>query len=289
MASVTVPATTQDCSESFEDGGVAARGHDKEVAVLSKLTRTIEGEVIPRLLLAHVLPSKEKHGDLSEWVMDPEEVKKFGELVIACNSSRAFRFIEHLRGNGRPLESIITKLLAPVATYLGELWKADRCSFTEVTVGLSRLRQMLRELGPEFENEKGAWRHGRRALLLPVPGEQHTFGIYVVEAFFRREGWDVYGGPVDTEKEITHLVEKQWFAVAGFSLSSERFLDRLPPLIKSIRRRSCNRGIAILVGGPLFHSNPDLAVKVGADGSASDAQEAVTQAGALLGRISAKR
>ena len=88
--------------------------------------------------------------------MDPEEVKKFGELVIACDSSRAFRFIEHLRGNGRPLESIITKLLAPIATYLGRLWKADRCSFTEVTVGLSRLRQMLRELGPEFENEKGS-------------------------------------------------------------------------------------------------------------------------------------
>jgi len=245
--------------------------------------------VIPRLLLAHVLPSKAKQVDSSDWVMDPQEVQKFGELIIACESTRAFRYIDDARRNGRPLENIITKLLAPSATYLGELWKADQCSFTEVTVGLSRLRQILRELGPEFENEKGAWRHGRRALLLPVPGEQHTFGVYVVEAFFRREGWDVYGGPVDTEKEITQLVEKQWFAVAGFSLSSERFLDRLPPLIKSIRRRSCNRAIAILVGGPLFHSNPDLAAKVGADGSAADAQEAVTQAGALLGRISAKR
>jgi len=285
MAIVPVSASSHECLDSLEDRG---SGREEDAAVLSRLTRTIEGEVIPRLLLAYVVPQKSKQDGSTDWVMDPQEVQKFGDLIVACDSHRAFRFVDEARQTGRPLENIITKLLAPTATYLGEMWKADRCSFTEVTVGLSRLRQILRELGPEFENEKGSWRHGRRALLLPVPGEQHTFGVYVVEAFFRREGWDVYGGPVDTEAEITHLVEKQWFAIAGFSLSSDRFLDKLPTLIKSIRRKSCNEAIAILVGGPLFADNPDLAKQVGADGCGSDAQEAVAKASALLGRRSAK-
>jgi methanogenic corrinoid protein MtbC1 len=289
MPSVPVSASSHECERLDEGQASAKGGGDENAAVLTRLTRTIEGEVIPRLLLAHVIPQKSKQDGPANWVMDPKEVQTFSDLIIGSESSRAFRFVDEARNSGRPLENLITKLLAPTATYLGELWKADRCSFTEVTVGLSRLRQILRELGPEFENEKGSWRHGRRALLLPVPGEQHTFGIYVVEAFFRREGWDVCGGPVDTETEITHLVEKQWFAIAGLSLSSGRFFDKLPPLIKSIRRRSCNEGIAVLVGGPLFVSKPELAKEVGADGCAQDAQEAVAQASALLGRVCARR
>jgi methanogenic corrinoid protein MtbC1 len=288
MAVVKVSASSEDCAGGSGNGETGGRAPDEEASVLTKLTRTIEGEVIPRLLLAHVLPKKAKQEDSTDWVMDPQEVQKFGELIIGCDSRDAFQFVNEARDAGRPLENIITKLLAPAATYLGELWKADRCSFTEVTVGLSRLRQILRELGPEFENEKGSWRHGRRALLLPVPGEKHTFGVYVVEAFFRREGWDVYGGPVDTDTEIAHLVEKQWFAIAGFSLSSGRLIEKLPPLIKAIRRKSCNESIAILVGGPFFLSNPNLVKEVGADGSAIDAREAVAQASTLLSRVSAK-
>ncbi len=178
-------------------------------------------------------------------------------------------------------------LLAPTASYLGELWKADRCSFTEVTVGLSRLRQMLRDLSPEFELDASEYRHGRRALLLATPGEQHTFGLFVVEAFFRREGWDVSGGQIDSADEIAHLVDRQWFAVAGFSLSSERFIDRLALLIRVVRRHSCNRDIGVLVGGPLFIEQPELAERVGADAFAADGRDAVARARSLLTRKAA--
>ncbi len=279
----------QDCAESAEERESAARDYDANASVLAKLTRTIEGEVIPRLLLAHVQYAKTQQEKTQEWVMDPQEVHTFGMHIVGIDPSHAFGFVENAKASGRPLESIITKLLAPTASYLGELWKSDKCSFTEVTVGLSRLRQILREIGPEFESEKAGWRHGRRALLMAVPGEQHTFGVYVVEAFFRRDGWDVFGGTVDTAEEITQTVERQWFAVAGFSLSSERFVDRLAPLIRAVRRKSCNRTIGILVGGPLFLSNPELVAQVGADGSAADARDAVEQAGALLGRVGASR
>ncbi len=178
-------------------------------------------------------------------------------------------------------------LLAPTASYLGELWKADLCSFTEVTVGLSRLRQMLRDLSPEFEREASGCSHPRRALLLATPGEQHTFGLFVVEAFFRREGWDVSGGQIDSADEIAHLVDRQWFAIAGFSLSSEHFIDQLASLIRVVRRHSCNRDIGVMVGGPLFIEQPELAERVGADAFAADGRNAVISARALLARKAA--
>jgi MerR family transcriptional regulator, light-induced transcriptional regulator len=256
--------------------------HDQDAAGMARLAKTIEGEIIPRFLLAHQTDLPLGPGDAAAHDLTPDDVQEFGGLILALDTSRAYAFVEQKRAEGRPLENLIMELLAPTASYLGELWKLDRCSFTEVTVGLSRLRAMLRDLSPEFESEAPGWRHGRRALLLTTPGEQHTFGLFVVEAFFRREGWDVTGGQIDSPDEVAHLVDRQWFAIAGFSLSSERFIDRLASLIRAVRRHSCNRDIGVLVGGPVFLEQPDLAERVGADAAAADGRMAVIYARTLL-------
>ena len=52
-----------------------------------------------------------------------------------------------------PLELLFLRLLAPAARRLGELWEGDLCTFTDVTIGLSHLQQVLRELSPVFEEE----------------------------------------------------------------------------------------------------------------------------------------
>ncbi|NJK90043.1 MAG: cobalamin B12-binding domain-containing protein [Myxococcales bacterium] len=86
---------------------------------------------------------------------------------------------------------IFLDLLAPVARLLGDLWLIDLCTFTDVTIGLSRLQQLVRELAPAFEDGHDLRGFGHRALLAPAPGEQHTFGMHLVEEFLRRAGWDV--------------------------------------------------------------------------------------------------
>lgn len=280
-------AVSVSLQQRTQQAGPLDNPKDQGSAFITRLVKTIEGEIIPRLLLSGQADSSPERKLTRVDVPTPDDVQEFGGLILAIDYTRAYTFVEHKRAEGQSLESIIMDLLAPTASYLGELWKADRCSFTEVTVGLSRLRQMLRDLSPEFETEAPECRHGRRALLLATPGEQHTFGLFVVEAFFRREGWDVSGGQIDSADEIAHLVDRQWFAIAGFSLSSERFIDRLASLIRVVRRHSCNRDIGVLVGGPLFVEQPELAERVGADAFAADGRMAVVNARALLARKAA--
>jgi MerR family transcriptional regulator, light-induced transcriptional regulator len=283
MAASRKPISLQRAEENAEFES-SSGFQDQDAADLARLAKTIEGEIIPRFLLAHQTDLPPGPGAAAAQDLTADDVHEFAALILALDLSRAYAFIERKRAEGRPLESIIMELLAPTASYLGELWKADRCSFTEVTVGLSRLRALLRDLSPEFESEAPGWRHGRRALLLTTPGEQHTFGLFVVEAFFRREGWDVTGGQIDSPDEVAHLVDRQWFAIAGFSLSSERFVDRLAALVRVVRRHSCNRDIGILVGGPVFMEQPDLAERVGADAFAADGRMAVIHARTLLAK-----
>ncbi len=284
MSASRKPVSPSQCADESAGPKSSQDYQEQRPADIAKLAKTIEGEIIPRLLLAHQADLSSERSVAAAGELTPDDVQEFGALVLALDHTRAYAFIEEKRAQGRPLESVIMDLLAPTASYLGELWKADRCSFTEVTVGLSRLRQMLRDLSPDFESEAPGWRHGRRALLLATPGEQHTFGLFVVEAFFRREGWDVSGHQIDSPDEVAHLVDRQWFAIAGFSLSSDRFIDRLASLIRVVRRHSCNREIGILVGGPVFLEQPDLAERLGADACAADGRMAVMVARTLLAR-----
>jgi methanogenic corrinoid protein MtbC1 len=119
-------------------------------------------------------------------------------------------------------------------------------------------------------------------LLAPVPGEQHSFGLAMVGEFFRRQGWTVTSGTGASASELVATVRAQWFSILGVSLADDARLDALAGLIREIRKASRNQQIGILVGGRIFADQPELAVLVGADATASDGQQAVLKAEALL-------
>jgi methanogenic corrinoid protein MtbC1 len=220
------------------------------------------------------------------WTPGNELVAEFAELVVGQDVAAASTRIEALRHNGVSIETIYLELLAPTARYLGELWNSDIYDFTAVTLGCSRLQQLLHELSPTFFHEVDHHEHRRRVLLVPVPGEQHTFGVYMVAEFFRRAGWDVWSGTMPN-RELAELVSKEAFTLVGFSISADDRLDALASTIRAVRRASCNRGLGVLVGGPVFVGHPELVTLVGADATAIDARQATHQAQSalsLLGR-----
>ena len=249
---------------------------------LAVLSRAIEHEIIPRLMLAH--PAADDYLNMlpsSSPQVSVDDVTAFAKLVLAPDENVANACIETMRSSGISVETIYTDLLAPVARYLGELWEEDLCDFTEVTLGLGRLHQVLRELSPAF-SQSNHTTNGRRALLLPAPGEQHTFGLVMVSEFFRRAGWDVGGGPWEAGADPVMMVRSEWFDVVGFSLGDVTRLDALAECIKQIRQSAMNSSISILVGGPLFLAHPEYVSFVNADAASTDGAQAPTLAARLV-------
>ena len=108
------------------------------------LIQTIEGEIIPRLVLARratgnapVAPS------VLGWTPGNELVAELANLVVREDVAAAATRIESLRQTGLTIETLYLELLAPTARYLGELWEADILDFMSVTLGCSRLQQLL--------------------------------------------------------------------------------------------------------------------------------------------------
>ena len=88
-------------------------------------------------------------------MIGPDEVSAFAAIALNSDAVVATAHVETLRAKGLGLECIYLELLAPAARHLGELWEADLCDFTQVTLGLWRLQQVMYDLSPAFQN--GAW------------------------------------------------------------------------------------------------------------------------------------
>jgi hypothetical protein len=78
------------------------------------------------------------------------------------------------------------------------------------------------------------------------------------------------------------MVRWQSFGIVGLSLANEDRTGDLAALIHDIRRSSRNRRLGVMVGGQCFTDRPDLSALVGADATASAAQQTVLTAETLL-------
>ena len=204
-----------------------------------------------------------------------EQVESFTRLICDGHEVEAHHMVEDLLSGGASPEMLMLTLLAPAARLMGEFWCQDRRDFVEVTLGMARLQQLVRQF--RLPSAAPDELHGH-ALLVPVPGEQHTFGIRLVEEHLLRAGWKVTALLKVGEAEITRLVAEEHFDFIGFSVSSERLLPALRSAIRSLRSSSRNRNVRIAVGGVLFDGRNIAPRDIDVDAIVTDAQDAVNQA-----------
>ena len=252
----------------------------------SVLLRTIEGEVIPRLILAHrgVIDDSNRCDDIQSPLRPgSSEIFQLARIVLSGNSSEALAFLRGLQTLGMSTETLYLELLAPVARHFGALWENESRDFVEVTLGLQRLQELAHRLSDaNTDRTPSSPKSGRRALFVALPGEQHVFGTQLVGEFLRRAGWDVWDAPGANEADILSLVREEWFELVGFSVSTVAQLSSLAVIVRKVRRGSANRNVRIMVGGLPFNGHPERVVKVGADATAVDGKDAVAQAEHLL-------
>lgn len=260
------------------DGEISTKGDDISVlshTMLSRLSRTIENEIVPRLMMAldaaRTTPLQAEHVT----ALPELDVEEFVRLLITHDAPVACEYVKTLRAAGTPLASIYLDLLGPSARRLGEMWERDECSFTDVTIGVCRMHQVLLEYSRCFEPIDSKKSQGKCALIVPAPGEQHTFGLFLVVEFLRRAGWHCWTGSPQSMRDLHGLARKQQFDVIGLSVGAERNLPRLADNIRSIRERSANPELKIMLGGRVFSDQPELALQYGADATGRDGRDAV--------------
>ncbi len=247
------------------------------------LAQLIEGEIIPRLLMAHRDAPVSDVIPMNTGVIEASELERFSKQVMVADLATLLDHIELLIRRGVGVETIYFDLLSPAAKRLGEMWEADDCTFTDVTIGLCRLQQLVYEFADRVHVENGGG-DGRTALFALTPGDHHSFGLVMVVEYFRRAGWRTVCMPDATTEDLIDTVRSERFDLVGFSMANERWLDILPPIIAGVRAASLNTDLKVIVGGRAFEKDPSRVAQVGADHTAGDAREAVQVVDAIFRR-----
>jgi MerR family transcriptional regulator, light-induced transcriptional regulator len=280
-ATGSLTAGFSDCGDAFAAAQTRSGSDAPLPGNLSRLSLPLQRQIIPRLLLAN-------RALTTSGVREPKAlpegiaIESFCRMVLDNDVASINGHVRELQGRGESLDTILLGLLAPTARHLGEMWKQDLCDFSQVTIGLWRLQQVVRDVCNGCDNLPSPQRRmGQKALLLPVPGEQHLFGLQIVGELLVRAGWDVTLDPSLGTEGILRTVRNEAFTVVGLTASSRSRLEGLAAFILRIRRASKNRLVAVMVGGSVFSEHPELAALVGADATAVDGQQAVDQAWAI--------
>ena len=266
-------------SHAIMDSAPSPRQHDR----LERLERTIENELIPRLLTSHrVGPVSPAMAAAAARVLSETDVERFIQAIRGLDDQHAVQFVRDVIAEGAPVEAVYLDLLAPSARRLGDMWDADDCDFVEVTVALGRMQRLLRDLSQVFLADAGHAEPVGSVLLTCIPGEQHTLGIIMVGEFLLRDGWRVLVGAPWTETDLLAMVGSEWYDVIGFSVGCEARLSSLKRDIRRLKSASRNPNVQIMVGGSVFADDPSLVEQVGAHANAASAREAPRVARALL-------
>ena len=255
-----------------------------------KLAQLISSKVIPQLLRLHtdVMPEALPVDVIVKALApDSADITGLADIVLGSDLEAAVSYVMALRDRGLSMETLFIELLEPTARHLGEMWNHDECDFIDVTLGVARLQKLL----AVFNNSHAApWLDSRRSVLMAMtPGDQHYFGVTMVERFLLASGWKVQTETAATAQELASAAKTRWFAVAGLTAGSAQMMESLITTIQLIREHSMNPDIGIMVGGPVFTANPALAAEVGADATASNALAAVLLAQKLFDVASVQR
>ena len=254
------------------------------------LSRMVEGDIIPRLLMAHRndrwnQPRRSERISGAVSTLSADEIERFAAQPLRLEASELLGAIEQYLSRGVEVEQIFVDLLATSARKLGETWEADECDFVDVTMGLWRLQEVMRIIAMRSPTIIRSFTAPRSALFAPVPGDQHSFGALMIDEVFTRAGWESEVLFEPKRSQLLEIIARRGFDLIGLTVTNDCPSGDLADLISAIRSVSRNPEIKVLIGGRAVNIDPTLEVAAGADGTAIDAVSAVVLAEELIAEV----
>ena len=246
------------------------------------LAALVTGEIVPRLLMAHRYDGHVAPDPLDR--VEEFDVDGFAPLTLAADPQPLHACIDRMLADGAGVDTLMVDLLAPAARLLGTWWEEDRCDFIEVTMGLWRLQEVVREIARRASPAPS--RMGRSALFAAFPGDQHDFGAVMIGDLFLRHGWAAETIIAPDMAALLAAVARVDYDLVGLTVSCDCHSARLPSAILALRSVSRNPHLRVMIGGRVPNEDPALAGRAGADGTASDARQALEVAESLVDAVS---
>jgi methanogenic corrinoid protein MtbC1 len=268
--------------------------HADALETTLKCTAEVLSQRLPEDMWEHVKPYLE--AGLSQAQAAPSTVpsflqtvgplgdlaRQYLEMLLEGERRAASGLILSAVKDGTPIKDIYLYVFQTAQREVGRLWQTNQISVAQEHYCTAATQLIMSQLYPHiFATE----RVGRRMVATCVGGELHEIGVRMVADFFEMEGWDTYYLGANTPTaSILQALDDRSADMLAISATMTFHVGQVEQLIGQVRASSMGSDLQIMVGGYPFNLSPNLWRHVGADGFATDAQDAVRQANELLVR-----
>ncbi len=194
------------------------------------------------------------------------QIEELCNALIGDDPDAGAAYVRKVLAEGASLEDVYLGYLAGAARMLGKWWENDLASFSEVTIGTSRMYAIMRAMRHLFTS--AVQPDTKSAVFAAVPGDTHTLGVRMATDIFNKDGWDIDLKSAQTHDELLAEIVSANAAIIGLSAAGRHSLDALARLVVALR--IVNPGAYILVSGQIVNETEDLISIMDVDEVASD-------------------
>jgi len=208
------------------------------------------------------------------------EVEHYLFLLLKSKRKEATTLISELIDRGTTVKSIYQNIFRVSQYEVGLLWQNNKITVAHEHYCTAATQLIMSSLYKYiFTNDK----KGKTMLACSIRGELHEMGIRMVADFFEMDGWDTYylGANMPAEQLEMALIEQNADLLA-ISVTLPTHISIAATLIKNLQANKQLSKLKILVGGYSFMQNPQLWQKIGADGFADSAENAIEIANLIV-------
>ena len=212
-----------------------------------------------------------------------EDLEILKRALIAADMDLALGAVTRLIEGGVDPTVVLEDSMAIAMFDLGEMWKRGEVFLPEVVASAEVFKRCNAIVEPVLLAKKDPNAEANTLVLMcTVKGDLHDLGKNMVGAMLRTSGFDVHdmGKDISADK-IVAAIRELHPQIVGMSALLTTTVPYQETVIKRLVTEGLRDEVKVMVGGAPV--TPEWADKIGADGYANNAPEAVEIAKKLIG------
>ncbi|MGZ5244168.1 MAG: cobalamin-dependent protein [Bacteroidia bacterium] len=206
--------------------------------------------------------------------------REYLQYLLNGKRQKASQLIMKSVENGIPVKDIYENVFEKSQYEIGRLWQLNKINVGQEHYCTAATELIMSQLYNYIISDK---QKNHSIVSACVEGDYHEIGIRMVSDFFEMEGWDTFHLGANTPTpSLLKILEEQQPDIVLLSATMTYHVQILSDVIKKIRANDQLQSTKIMVGGYPFKLAPKLWQKVGADGFAKSASQALEKAEELI-------
>ncbi len=201
------------------------------------------------------------------------------EAVLSGDKDHIVGLVDVALAEGNQPYSLVNNRLIPAITEVGTRYERKEYFLPQLLRSAEAMQAAFARLKPLLEEEESGQKERPVVILATVEGDIHDIGKNIVALMLGNHGYEVVDLGKDVKAEaIVDAAERHNASIIGLSALMTTTMVRMEDTVNLVRQRGLDA--RVLVGGAVV--TQAFADRIGADGYAADAVDAVRLAGKVL-------